>query len=105
MPYTGTVRLSVVKAAGSYKLAKVTARVKLDCQGDPAQIKRIIVAIPAVGEGFRRRALQLLDIADLDERLHDQGSFRDTQEGERQPVPWRDLGLLRARGREVDRHT
>lgn len=46
MPYTGTVRLGVIKAAGSYKLAKVTARVKLDCQGDPAQIRRITVAIP-----------------------------------------------------------
>ena len=46
MPYTGTVRLGVVKTAGSYKLAKVTARVKLDCQGDPAQLRRITVAIP-----------------------------------------------------------
>ena len=47
MPYTGSVRLSVVKTGGSYKLAKVTARVKLDCQGDPAQFRRITVAIPS----------------------------------------------------------
>ena len=46
MPYLGAVRLRVVKVAGSYKLAKVTARVKLDCQGDPAQIRRISLAIP-----------------------------------------------------------
>jgi hypothetical protein len=50
MPYTGSIRLKVVKVGGSYKLAKVTARVKLDCQGDPAQVKRVTVAIP-LGSG------------------------------------------------------
>jgi hypothetical protein len=46
MPYSGPIRLKVIKAGGSYKLAKVTARVKLDCQGDPAQVKTLRVAIP-----------------------------------------------------------
>jgi hypothetical protein len=44
--YTGSVKLNVVKADGYYKLTKVTGRVKLDCQGDPARIKKFSVAVP-----------------------------------------------------------
>jgi hypothetical protein len=45
MPFTGSIKLKVIKLGG-YKLAKVTARMKMDCQGDPARIETFRVAVP-----------------------------------------------------------
>jgi len=45
MPFTGSIKLKIVKLGG-YKLAKVTARMKMNCQGDPARIETYRVAVP-----------------------------------------------------------
>jgi hypothetical protein len=45
MPFTGSIKLKVVKLGG-LKLAKVTARMKMNCQGDPARIETFRVAVP-----------------------------------------------------------
>jgi opacity protein-like surface antigen len=45
-PYSGVIRLQVAKHDAGYKLAKVTTRVKLDCQGDPARVKTLRLPIP-----------------------------------------------------------
>ena len=45
MPFTGSVKLKVVKLGG-YRVAKVTARMKMNCQGDPARIETFRVAVP-----------------------------------------------------------
>ena len=47
MPFTGTIGLKVAKLAGGHNLTKVTARMKLDCQGDPARVTTLRFAIPA----------------------------------------------------------
>jgi hypothetical protein len=46
MPYSGPIKLKVVKRAGSYKLAKVTVRMKMDCQGDPPRVETFSVGVP-----------------------------------------------------------
>jgi hypothetical protein len=50
MPFTGSIKLKVVKLGG-YKLAKVTARMKMNCQGDPARIETLRMTVP-VGSGM-----------------------------------------------------
>jgi hypothetical protein len=49
-PYKGSVRLRVAAEADILRVAKITARVKLDCQGDPAQKTTLRFPVPA-GKG------------------------------------------------------
>src|SRR5215203_5633244 len=46
MPYTGKVKLATVREGDRYRIAKVTARMKLDCQGDPPGIETYTVTLP-----------------------------------------------------------
>ena len=46
IPFTGKVKLTVAKLDGVRQVTKVVARVKLDCQGDPAQTRTIRYTIP-----------------------------------------------------------
>jgi hypothetical protein len=53
IPYTGSVRIKVSKAGGVFKLAKVTARLKMQCQdGDPALTSTSTFSIPSPTAGL-----------------------------------------------------
>ena len=47
MPYKGRVRLVSVDDGGAHRIAKITARMKLDCQGDPPAVETYKVTVPA----------------------------------------------------------
>lgn len=46
-PFSGRFKLKVAKLDGMLQLTSVTARVKLDCQGDPAETTTLRFAMPA----------------------------------------------------------
>ena len=47
LPYAGRIRLAAVHDDAGSRIAKVTARMKMDCQGDPARVETYKVDIPA----------------------------------------------------------